>query len=118
VPPRFDQADQVRPDQRTAVAGGKPDADMRIADLCVFDDDGDIACQRNACAQPHGVSVDPRDHRLGALEHADDDRAGFGHADLPAGTVGPVLDHAIKVAAGAECAVAAARHHDDSDVGV
>ena len=109
--PRLGIADELRPDQRTAVAGHEAHRHVRIADLGILLCDDDVAQQGQRRAEPGGVAVEPADERLVEIELAEHDLLRLASGLLEQGRVVDCRLHPIDIAAGAERAAAAGEHH-------
>ena len=110
--PRLGVADELRPDQRTAVAGHEAHRHVRIADLGILLRDDDVAQQGQRRAEPGGVAVEPADERLVEIELAEHDLLRLASGLLEQGRVVDCRLHPIDIAAGTERAAAAGEHHD------
>ncbi len=110
--PRLGVADELRPDQRAAVAGDEPYGHVRIADLGILLRDDDVAQQSERRAEPGGMAVEPADERLVEIELAEHDLPRLAPRFLEQGRVVDRRLHPIDVAAGAERAAAAGEHDD------
>src|SRR5215472_13385014 len=93
------EADELWPDQHSAITRHEAGVDMRITDLRMVSRDNDVAKQRNCRAESHRMAVDPRDDRLIAFHHAEHDPPRLGHTGLPRPWIVDLFLHGDDVAA-------------------
>src|ERR1700730_17589335 len=73
-------ADELRPDDRTAVSRNVADFDVRIGNLCMACRDDDVAVQRDRGTQPDGRTIDLGEDGLGTVENGEDQMLACSHS--------------------------------------
>ncbi len=109
---RLGQADPLRPDDRTAIAGDQADADMGVADLRALGGKDDVAQQGDRRAQSDRMAVHPAHHRLFDVEQGGHDPLGLPRLMIEQMRVGGIMLHMGDVAAGRKGAAGAGQQHD------
>ena len=90
----------MRPDQSSPVTRNKAGVDVRITNLGMVSRDDDVAQQRNRRPETDGVTIDPRNNRLIAFQHAKHNPPSFGHTVFPQVRIVNLLLHGDHVPAG------------------
>ena len=111
------EADELRPDDRSAVPRDEPHPNVRVADPRGVRGDDDVAEEGERGAQAGGGAVQPADNRLLEVEEVEHDLLGLGDQ---APERRRVVDHRLEpghVAAGAE-GPPGARQDDDVAPGI